>query len=232
MPVIARATSGGSFAPLVGGDINGDGRNNDRAFVFDPTNPVVMADTALATIWVMDLFRGGTLWRLTDPGGPEAGFCPVWSSSGDELLFSFGDDRRMRLFRQTLSGVPACVVDTTGPKFPTDWSDDGRFITYNSQEPDYRYQHIWVASPFPEDEAYPLIQHPYQNGSARFAPEARAVGGVPERQRLMFLLKHQEGMTCEEIADTMGTSVGTVKKTLFRVVDRLRQHFAMPAVKD
>ena len=54
---------------------------------------------------------------------------------------------------------------------------------------------------------------------------------VPERQRLMFLMKHQEGMTCEEIADTMGTSVGTVKKTLFRVVDRLRQHFAMPVVK-
>jgi RNA polymerase sigma-70 factor (ECF subfamily) len=53
---------------------------------------------------------------------------------------------------------------------------------------------------------------------------------VPERQRLMFLMKHQEGMTCEEIAGTMGTSVGTVKKTLFRVVDRLRQHFAMPAV--
>jgi len=52
---------------------------------------------------------------------------------------------------------------------------------------------------------------------------------VPERQRLMFLMKHQEGMTCEEIARTMGTSVGTVKKTLFRVVDRLRQHFAAPA---
>jgi RNA polymerase sigma-70 factor (ECF subfamily) len=60
----------------------------------------------------------------------------------------------------------------------------------------------------------------------------KLLSGVPERQRLMFLLKHQEGMTCEEIADTMGTSVGTVKKTLFRVVDRLRQYFAMPAVKD
>jgi len=55
--------------------------------------------------------------------------------------------------------------------------------------------------------------------------------GVPERQRLMFLMKHQEGMTCEEIAEIMGTSVGTVKKTLFRVVDRLRQHFSAPAVK-
>lgn len=52
---------------------------------------------------------------------------------------------------------------------------------------------------------------------------------VPPRQRLMFLMKHQEGMTCEEIAESMGTSVGTVKKTLFRVVDRLRQHFAAPA---
>jgi len=57
------------------------------------------------------------------------------------------------------------------------------------------------------------------------------LGAVPERQRLMFLMKHQEGMTCEEIAETMGTSVGTVKKTLFRVVDRLRQHFAVPVVK-
>ncbi len=129
------------------------------------------ADTALATIWVMDLFRGGTLWRFTDPGGPEAEFCPVWSSSGDELLFSRGDDRGMRLFHQPLSGVsPACIVDTKGPKFPTDWSDDGCFITYNSQEPDYRYQHAWVASPFPADRAYPLLQHPYHTGSARFAP--------------------------------------------------------------
>jgi RNA polymerase sigma-70 factor (ECF subfamily) len=54
------------------------------------------------------------------------------------------------------------------------------------------------------------------------------LAAVPPRQRLMFLMKHQEGMTCEEIADSMGTSVGTVKKTLFRVVDRLRQHFAAP----
>src|SRR6516225_12380203 len=55
--------------------------------------------------------------------------------------------------------------------------------------------------------------------------------GVPERQRIMFLMKHQEGMTCEEIAGIMGTSVGTVKKTLFRVVDRLRQHFSPQAIK-
>ena len=51
---------------------------------------------------------------------------------------------------------------------------------------------------------------------------------IPERQRLIFLMKHQQGMTCEEIANTMGIAVGTVKKTLFRVVDRLRRQFAAP----
>lgn len=33
-----RLTSGTPFTPLVGGDINGDGARNDRAFIFDPLN--------------------------------------------------------------------------------------------------------------------------------------------------------------------------------------------------
>jgi RNA polymerase sigma-70 factor (ECF subfamily) len=54
---------------------------------------------------------------------------------------------------------------------------------------------------------------------------------VPARQRLMFIMKHQEGLTCEEIADYFGTSVGTVKKTLFRVVEKLRQEFLPPEMR-
>lgn len=36
--LIGRAISGAPFTPMVGGDINGDGARNDRAFVFDPSN--------------------------------------------------------------------------------------------------------------------------------------------------------------------------------------------------
>ena len=54
---------------------------------------------------------------------------------------------------------------------------------------------------------------------------------VPARQRLMFVMKHQEGLTCEEIADYFGTSVGTVKKTLFRVVEKLRQEFLLQDIR-
>ena len=53
---------------------------------------------------------------------------------------------------------------------------------------------------------------------------------IPPRQKLMFIMKHQEGLTCEEIAENFGTSVGTVKKTLFRVVDRLRKEFHTPEI--
>lgn len=43
--LIHRLTSGQPFTPMVGGDVNGDGVRNDRAFVFDPA---MVADTALA----------------------------------------------------------------------------------------------------------------------------------------------------------------------------------------
>ena len=50
----------------------------------------------------------------------------------------------------------------------------------------------------------------------------RALGELTPQQRLVFLLKHREGMTCAEIAEAVGTSVGSVKKSLFRAVQRLR----------
>ncbi len=47
------------------------------------------------------------------------------------------------------------------------------------------------------------------------------------RERLIFLLKHQEGMTYEEIADSCGVSVGTIKKALFRTVTKLREQLGI-----
>ncbi|HUF66595.1 MAG TPA: carboxypeptidase regulatory-like domain-containing protein [Gemmatimonadaceae bacterium] len=45
---IGRVVSGSRYSPLVGGDINGDGLRNDRAFVFDPGSPIPAGDTALS----------------------------------------------------------------------------------------------------------------------------------------------------------------------------------------
>lgn len=50
----------------------------------------------------------------------------------------------------------------------------------------------------------------------------RALGELSPQQRLIFLLKHREGMTCREIADSFGCSTGSVKKSLFRSLLKLR----------
>ncbi|HLL76438.1 MAG TPA: sigma-70 family RNA polymerase sigma factor [Pyrinomonadaceae bacterium] len=57
----------------------------------------------------------------------------------------------------------------------------------------------------------------------------RALGELPRQQRLVFLLKHQEGMTYDEIARTLDCSTGTAKKALFRAVARLRARFCAEA---
>jgi len=51
----------------------------------------------------------------------------------------------------------------------------------------------------------------------------QALAEVTAQQRLTFLLKHQEGMTYEEIAKAMGCSTGTVKKSVSRTITKLRE---------
>jgi len=51
----------------------------------------------------------------------------------------------------------------------------------------------------------------------------QALAGVTPQQRLIFLLKHQEGMTYEEIAKELGCSSGTVKKSVSRTIAKLRE---------
>ncbi|MGH9970000.1 MAG: RNA polymerase sigma factor [Pyrinomonadaceae bacterium] len=52
----------------------------------------------------------------------------------------------------------------------------------------------------------------------------QALSKLSPQQRLVFLLKHCEGMTYVEIAEAVGSSTGTVKKSLFRAITKLREH--------
>jgi eukaryotic-like serine/threonine-protein kinase len=161
--------------------------NNYAAFTLSPDDDHVAVwrdddpATELPTIWAMDLARGGAAFRLTDTGVAQAEFLPVWSPRGDELLFSGGDDRRMRLLVQALNGGSARpLLDTDGPKFATDWSSDGRFIAFSSQWPDYRNMHTWTmgldgASNQP-GKPRGFLLHSNEELSASFSPADGARG--------------------------------------------------------
>jgi RNA polymerase sigma-70 factor (ECF subfamily) len=49
-----------------------------------------------------------------------------------------------------------------------------------------------------------------------------ALAGLPAKQRAVFVLRHCEEMTLEEIADSLGMNLGTVKSALHRAVRALR----------
>lgn len=60
-----------------------------------------------------------------------------------------------------------------------------------------------------------------------------ALTELPAQQRLIFLLKHHEGMTYEEIARALDCAPGTVKKALHRAIEKLRARLgARPAEPD
>jgi len=50
-----------------------------------------------------------------------------------------------------------------------------------------------------------------------------ALSGLPDRQRAVFVLRHCEDMTLEEIAESLQMNLGTVKSALHRAVRSLRE---------
>ena len=49
-----------------------------------------------------------------------------------------------------------------------------------------------------------------------------ALGELPERQRAVVVLRHYQELSLEEIATTLGMSLGTVKSSLHRALHRMR----------
>lgn len=50
----------------------------------------------------------------------------------------------------------------------------------------------------------------------------RAIERLPRRQRATVVLRYYDDLTEAQIAERMGVTIGTVKSTLSRAVDKLR----------
>jgi len=49
-----------------------------------------------------------------------------------------------------------------------------------------------------------------------------AVDQLPEKQKIVFILRHYQGLSLKEIANVMDCTEGTVKTHLFRATGKLR----------
>ncbi len=89
---------------------------------------------------------------------------------------------------------------------------------------------FWRQRPKTKDEEFILAMTPDRGPTSEdrvFATEisarlAKAIKGLSDRQRSVFVLKHYEDLSLEEIGAVLGLEVGTVKVHMARAVAKLR----------
>jgi Tol biopolymer transport system component len=130
-------------------------------------------------IWTLDLSRGTPSLLTSDP---RAGIhSPVWSPDGlsvifgrDEMNGHVGSEPQMSLEREALDTRSAStILQGPGPKFLTDWSSDGRFVTYFTPWPQWTHLNVFIADVSGGAQQTP---RPFAPGShslygAAFSPE-------------------------------------------------------------
>lgn len=104
---------------------------------------------------------------------------------------------------------------------------------------DHRRRHSPAAvAPFGEEAELKMLNTP-EDGPG---PEERAYAGelgevleaeiqrLPPGQRVVFVMRHHQGLKLNEIADALGLAEGTVKRQLHAAVHRLRQALTLANV--
>jgi RNA polymerase sigma-70 factor (ECF subfamily) len=90
-----------------------------------------------------------------------------------------------------------------------------------NEEAELRMERTPEDGPGPEDQAY--------GGQLGVVLEAE-IARLPPGQRVVFTMRHHEGLKLAEIADALGLAEGTVKRQLHAAVHRLRAALASARV--
>jgi Tol biopolymer transport system component len=124
-------------------------------------------------LWILELSRG-TFSRLTFGSGISV--TGVWSPDGSELLFARQKKVGFDIYRMSSTGSSpeALLVASDRGAFPDDWSRDGRFLLYETTDPQTKSD-LWVAPMKDGGKPVAYIQAPFDQAHAQFSPDGRFV---------------------------------------------------------
>ena len=76
---------------------------------------------------------------------------------------------------------------------------------------------------FAADQA--IAAEEVEEQARQFARLHEALSRLPERYQTILALRYFESLSCEEVAEVVGTKVGTVKSLIHRGLEQLRRQY-------
>ena len=145
-------------------------------------DPWLSPDERLIAVTRMDPQTGTRdLWRLEPARSvssrltfhPSDDNFPVWSPDGTHIVFASQREGTPDLYRKSASGAGAdeLLLHSGASKYPTDWSDDGRFIVFASWDPKTQWD-LWILPMFGDRKPLRYLQNEFDSFQAVFAPGA------------------------------------------------------------
>jgi eukaryotic-like serine/threonine-protein kinase len=121
-------------------------------------------------IWLLDLKRGG-ISRFTFHPAFQA--MPAWSRDGLWIAFTSTRDGEWNLYQKRTdgSGEDELLVKSSGVKLATDWSPDGRFLLFDSDEATTG-RDLWAVR-LADRKLFPILVTEFNEHWGRFSPDGR-----------------------------------------------------------
>ncbi len=122
-------------------------------------------------IWIFDLARGIKTRFTFDASVDEL---PIWSPDGSRLLFHSDRKGHYDLYQKTTSGAgyEEILFESPIPKSPSDWSSDGKFISYITFEQKTKAD-LWILPLDGEKKPFVFLQTDFDEGPGLFSPDSR-----------------------------------------------------------
>ena len=135
---------------------------------------VTLVNTTLGNdIWLFDV-TSGLRTRFTFDGGDK--LTPIWSPSGDRVLFRARGTRGANDLHQTAAnggGGDGVLLSDNLDKTPASWSPDGRFLLYTAFDRSQRDDDLWVMPLVGGAKPFRFTQTPFRELPGRFSPDGR-----------------------------------------------------------